>query len=278
MNQRHVILSLIFLVAASLGAAVQAEEIDLNELYRNLAEKNYYPAVEGLVDARAEVKCNILDQVIAAFPGVDAGPIGVTYSWSRPDPEAAPSKSFTVSGIPGDQADLSKRADLIFSGRGQEDLVIEAPVYWTIATTEATAMNDGGTIMVTGTARNPSDQIKKLTVEIEADSYKVRKIVMDLGSTKATIELTSKDVGGKWGVSSSVLTTAQFKRVMNYEYTQIGEIWLPSKMTIDYQGLDGTALEPTYIYEFANWQVDRQEPQPAATEPEPEGTAEETSS
>ena len=195
----------------------------------------------------------------------------------RPDPEAAPTKSFAVKGIPGDQTDLASRANLIFTGRGQEDLVIEAPVYWTIATTDATAVNEEGTITVTGLAKNPSDQIKKLTVEIEADSYKVRKIVMDLGGTQATIELTSKDLGGKWGVASSVLTTAQFKRVMNYEYVQIGEIWLPSKISVDYQGLDGTELEPTYIYEFAEWQVDREAPEPTAVESEPQA-AEETQS
>ncbi len=268
--KRHLGITPCILVTVALAIPARAEEVVLNALYKSLAERNHYPAAEGLVDARADVKCNILDQVVAAFPGVDAGPVSVTYSWSRPDPEGWPTKGFSVKGIPADQTDLAKRANMIFSGQGQEDLVIEAPVYWTIATTEATAVNDGGTIKVTGLARSSSDPIKKLTVEIETGTYKVRKIVMDLGAEQATIELTSKEVGGKWGVASSVLTRAQFKRVMNYEYTQIGEIWLPSKISVDYQGLDGTALEPTYIYEFANWKVDRRAPEPTARQSERE--------
>lgn len=246
-----------FLIAALVAPAPAAEDLTLPALYRSIAEKNYYPAVEGLKTATADVTCSVFDTVIAAFPDVDKSAIKVSFSWSRPTQEVAPEKKFTVSGIPEDQTDLANRAQLIFQGRGQEDMVVEQPIYWTIETTDATARADGGTITVTGEAKNPASALKGLTVTINEGDYKINKMVMDLGGSEASIAMTSTDLGGKWGVKSSVLTTPQYKRVMEYEYTQVGGIYLPSKISVDYQGLDGSALEPTYVYEFSNWKVER---------------------
>lgn len=248
---------------AALAAPAAAEEVPLNTLYRSIAEKNYYPAVEGLKTATADVTCSVFDTVVAAFPDVDKTAINVTFSWSRPTQEVAPEKKFTVEGIPAEQSDLANRAQLIFKGRGQEDMVIEQPIYWTIETTEATAMADGGTITVTGEAKNPASQLKGLTVTINESDYKINKMVMDLGGSEASIDMTSTDLGGKWGVGSSILTTPQYKRVMQYEYTQVDGFYLPSKISVDYQGLDGSALEPTYVYEFSNWSVESQPEEPA---------------
>src|SRR5262245_46036349 len=83
-----------------------AEDVPLPALYKSLAEKNYYPVVEGLKDAQVDVKCNILDQVVAAFPEAAGKPIAVKFFWARPG-EAAPQKKFVISGIPENLTDLS---------------------------------------------------------------------------------------------------------------------------------------------------------------------------
>jgi len=241
-----------------------ADEVPLNDLYKSLAEKNYYVAVEGLTNATAQVKCNILDQVVAAFPGAADKPIAVTFSWERPSEDAWPQKSLKVTGIPADLTDLTARANLIFQGRLQQDLVLEDPVYWTIASTDATAVADSGTITVTGAARNPSDAIKKLTVQIDEPTFKVEKMTMDLGNAEASfVRKSTKQLDGKWAVDSLVVSTPQGTRTLNYEYTQVDGIWLPSKITVDYKAPDGQAPEPTFVYEFNDWKVQRAEPETA---------------
>lgn len=249
------------LIGALIAPLAVAEDLALPDLYKRIAEKNYYPAVEGLSKATADVTCSVFDTVVAAFPAVDKSAIKVTFDWSRPTQDVAPAKKFVVSGIPEDQSDLARRAQLIFQGRGQEEIVIEQPIYWTIETINATAVANGGTITVSGAAKNPASQLKGLTVTIDEADYKIKKMVMDLGGSEASIAMTSTNLGGKWGLESSVLTTPAYKRVMTYEYAQVDGIYLPSKISVDYQGLDGTALEPTYVYQFTNWKVDRHQEQ-----------------
>jgi hypothetical protein len=242
------------LMASLLAApAALAQSVTLDELKKNLAEKNYYPSLEGLKDAQAEVKCNILDQVAGALaPGA---PVTVKYYWSRPAPEVAPKKKFVVSGVPADNKDLAGRSDQIFAGK--EDLVINAPAYETIETTNATAVNEGGKVVVTGEAKDAAGPIKKLKVEIDGATWQVGKMEMDLGAAQATLEMTSKDLGGKWGVESTTVSTPQMKQVMKFEYAQVEGFWLPTKITIDYQGPDGKSLSPTFQYDFSNWTVNK---------------------
>ncbi|MGH9868896.1 MAG: hypothetical protein ACREAA_12120 [Candidatus Polarisedimenticolia bacterium] len=242
------------LVASMLAApAARAQNLDMEELRKNLREKNYYPSLEGLKDAQADVKCNILDQVAGALaPGTA---VTVKFYWSRPSPEAGPKKKFVVSGVPADNADLNNRSNQIFAGK--EDLVINAPVYETIDTTNATAVNEGGKVMVTGEAKDASSPIKKLKVEIDGTTWQVGKMEMDLGAAQAVLEMTSKDLGGKWGVESTTVSTPQLKQVMKFEYAQVEGFWLPSKLTIDYQGPDGKSLSPIFQYDFSNWQVNK---------------------
>ncbi len=259
------------LIAALAAPAPAAEELTLPALYKSIAERNYYPAVEGLKTAKADVTCSVFDTVVAAFPEVDKSAIKVSFSWSRPTQEVAPVKTFAVVGIPEEQADLSRRAQLIFQGRGQEDMVVEQPIYWTIETIDASAVADGGTITVSGAAKSASSALKGLTVTINQSDYKIKRMVMDLGGAEVTIDMTSTALGTKWGVESSILTTPQYKRVMQYEYTQVDGIYLPSKISVDYQGLDGSALEPTYVYQFSNWSVERH-PEEAAPAPQSGGS------
>src|SRR5437667_342018 len=84
--------------AAMAISLVAADDVKLPDLEKHLAEKNYYPALEGLKDAQADVKCNIFDQVRAAFPDAADKPIAVKFYWSRPSPDVAPKKKFAVNG------------------------------------------------------------------------------------------------------------------------------------------------------------------------------------
>jgi hypothetical protein len=202
------------------------------------------------------VKCNILDQVASALaPGT---PVTVKYYWTRPSADVAPRKKFVVSGV-GDNKDLAGRSNQIFAGK--EDLVINAPVYETIETTNAKAVNEGGKVVVTGEAKDASSPIKKLKVEIDGTSWQVGRMEMDLGAAQAIVEMTSKDLGGKWGVETTTVSTPQVKQIMKFEYAQTEGFWLPSKITIDYQGADGKALSPTFQYDFSNWQVNKPIPE-----------------
>lgn len=235
---------------AGIAFPAQAEEVALTDLYKNLAEKNNYPAVKGLRGAKATVKCNIWDQVVGAFPEAAGQPIAVTYSWSRPSEDAWPEKKFTVSGIPSELADLANRANMIFQGSGQQDFVIEDPVYWTISLTEApTAVEQGGTIMVSG----DGEQVKNLSVEIDGATFKVNKLTMSVGGNNVTIETTREDMGGIWVIKSLLLANGEVTRRITYEYTQVDGFNLPSKMEVEYPGTD----EPTFVYEFEGWEVDK---------------------
>src|SRR5215813_1924149 len=91
-----------------------AEDVPLNKLYKSLADKNHYPVAEDLTSAQADAKCNIFDQVVAAFPDAATKPVTVKFFWSRPNPQAAPQQKFAASGMPDGVADLAKRFDLVF--------------------------------------------------------------------------------------------------------------------------------------------------------------------
>lgn len=242
-------------LAAVIAAPALAEDLALPALYKSLAEKNHYPAAEGLKDAQADVKCNILDQLVAAFPDAVGKPISVKYVWSRPGTDAAPTKKFMVSGIPETLTDLSNRAGATF--KEAEDFVVADPVYWIIATTDAKAGNEAGKITVTGGAKSSSDPIKKLMVDIDGASYQVRKVDMDLGQAHVVIEQSGKDLGGKWGIETTTVSYPQYKKVLKFEYAQVDGFWLPAKITIDYNDPDGKSLRPTFSYEFSNWQVNK---------------------
>ncbi|MFQ5700367.1 MAG: hypothetical protein ACE5HU_00805 [Acidobacteriota bacterium] len=238
---------IVAMIAAGIVAPVLAEDVPLEGLYKMLAEKNNYPVVQGLRGARADVKCNILDQVVAAFPEAAGQPITVKFTWSRPSDDAWPEKRFTVSGIPEGLTDLAQRAEKIF--QEPKDFVIVDPVYWTIAQTEAQAVEQDGAITVSGHGQ----QIQDLEVEIDGATYKVQKVVMEVGGSKISFEMTSEDLGGRWGVKSLVLTNPQATRLINYEYTKVDDFWLPSKISFEYKGTE----EPTFIYEFSNWRVEK---------------------
>lgn len=254
MTQRTALLAVALLLAAGAVPPAMAEDVPLPALYKSLAEKNYYPVVEGLKDAQADVKCNILDQVVAAFPDAAGKPIAVKFFWARPG-EAAPQKKFSITGIPDGLTDLSNRAKQIFAR--PEGLVITDPVYWTIETTQAAADKTDTGITVTGTAKNASDALKKLVVKIDSATYQVKRMEMDLGQAQAGVDITSKDLGGKWGAESMVTSNPQYRETVKYEYSQVEGFWLPTKITVDYQSPDGKSLSPTFVYDLSNWQVNK---------------------
>lgn len=231
-------------------AAVRAQngELKLNDLYKKLAERNNYPVVQGLRQATAEVSCGLLDQVIGAFPEAAGASVKVTYTWSRPSEDVAPTKKFTISGIPEGLTDLSSRANIIF--QQAQDFVIEDPIYWTIAQTQASASQNAGTITVTGSGQ----QISSLIVKIDEQTYQVHMMELTVGGSDITFEMTSEDLGGRWGTKSLILTHPQATRVVQYEYAQVQGFWLPSKITLEFKGTE----EPPFVYEFSNWQVEAQ--------------------
>jgi len=236
------------LLALGLAAPAIAQEVDLTALYRDLASNNNYPVAQGLMRATADVSCNVLQQVVGAFPEAAGAPVKVTYSWSRPSESAPPEKKFEVTGIPAGLADLSKRADMIF--QAPKEFVIEDPVYWTIAQTTATAKQDGSKITVTGAGA----QITSLRVDIDQATHQVQKIVMKVGDAEYTFEMTREKVGSRWGVKSLVLTAPQATRLITYEYAEVNGFWLPKKISLEYKG----TTEPTFVYEFTNWRVEAQ--------------------
>jgi hypothetical protein len=248
-------LMLALTLACGFATAGLAEDLPLATLYKNLADKNHYAVVEGLTSAQADVKCGILDQLVAAFPDAAGKPIAIKYTWSRPDLNAAPSHKVTITGIPEGLTDLSTRAAALF--KEAEDFVIPDPPYGPIVATDATAVNEGGKVTVKGTAKSPSDQVKGLVAEIDGTTWQFRKIDLDLGQAHVIIETTSKDLGGKWGIESTAVQYPQYKKVITFEYVQSGEFWLPSKMSIDFLGADGKPVQPTFVYEFSNWQASK---------------------
>jgi hypothetical protein len=246
-------LMLALALAGGFATRALAEDLPLPTLYKNLADRNHYAVAEGLKEAQADVKCGILDQLIAAFPDAAGKPITVKYTWSRPDPNAAPTRKFVISGIPETVPDLTSRASTLF--KENEDFVIPDPDYAPIVSTNATAANEAGKVTVKGTAKSPSDQIKGLVAEIDATTWQFKKIDLDLGAAHVIIETTRKDLGGKWGVETSTIQFPQYKKVIRYEYAQAGEFSLPSKLTVELVGPDGKELRPSYVYEFSNWQA-----------------------
>jgi hypothetical protein len=222
------------------------EEIKLDALYKDLASHNNYPVAQGLKRATADVSCNVLTQVVGAFPEAAGAPVKVTYTWSRPSESSWPEKKFEVTGIPAGLADLSKRADMIF--QEPKDFVIEDPVYWTIAQTEASARQDGNRITVTGSGA----QITSLRVDIDQATHQVQKMVMKVGDAEIVFEMTREKVGERWGVKSLVLTNPQATRLITYEYAEVNGFWLPRKISLEYKG----TTEPTFVYEFSNWRVE----------------------
>ncbi len=253
MTIRPAALTLALMLGAFPAFAQETPEIPLNTLYKDLAAHNRYPAVTGLKDATADVTCDIFTQVVAAFPEAAEKPVTVKFHWSRPSEDVLPKKEFVVSGVPDGLTDLTSRGDRIW--QEARDFVIIDPIYWTIASTDAKAVKQDGTIVVTGNASKPGGPIKSLEVRIKADDYKVEKMAMDLGQAKLTIEMTSTKVGDLWGIQKEVLTYPQYRKIVTYEYTQAGQYWLPSKMSIQYLDGEGKELAPTYNFTFSNWQA-----------------------
>jgi len=223
----------------------QEEQIQLTKLYKDVAEANNYPVVEGLLSARAEVTSTIMDQVTAAFQEAAGAPIKVSFTWSRPDENSWPEKKFEITGIPAGLTDLEKRAQLIFSD--PKDFVIEDPVYLTFAFTEAGTTENGGHIMVKGTG----DQISSLTVDIDGATHKVEKMVMQVGGAEYSFDMTREKIGDKWVIKKLVLVNPQATRHITYEYAEVDGFLLPSKMTVEYPGTE----EPAFDYTFRNWEV-----------------------
>lgn len=242
------LLSLLAVLAVPTATPAAADELKLNDLYKKLAEKNNYPVVQGLRRATADVSCGLLDQVAGAFPEAADAPIKVTYTWARPSEDVAPTKKFTISGIPDGLADLSSRANIIF--QQAQDFVIEDPIYWTIAQTQASASENAGTITVTGAG----EQISSLTVKIDEQTYQVHMMELTVGGSNITFEMTSEDLGGRWGTKSLILTHPQATRLVQYEYAKVEGFWLPSKITLEFKGTE----EPPFVYEFSNWRVEAQ--------------------
>ena len=237
-----------------------AQEVPLPALYKSLAEKNHYAVVEGLKSAQADVKCGILDTVIAAFPDAAGKPIAVKFYWSRPDENSAPKKKFVVSGVPESLTDLSNRAAIIFQ---DAEFVINDPVYWEIARRNASATSEGGLIKMMATPKDPADPVKNLTVEVDGADYRVRKIEYDLGQMRIDVVITAKDLGGKWAIESQTVNRPDVKKVYSFEYVETGGFWLPAKISMQTLGPDGKELQPIFLYEFSNWQVNQPLPEGA---------------
>jgi len=243
--------------AAAPAAAPDAApaEIPLNKLYKDLADKNHYPVAEGLMSAHADVTCNIMPQLVAAFPDAAGQPIAVKFLWNRPGPEAPPTQKFAVTGVPAALSDLSNRLNQAFGLA--TDFVVTQPIYWTIAQVNARAIRQDGKITVSGDAKTPADPIKKLTVDIDGATFQVGKVQMDLGQAQVTLELTSVDQGGKWGIASTTVINPQYRQVVKVESAQVESFWLPSKISLELLGPDGKELQPTFVYEFTNWQINK---------------------
>lgn len=241
--------------AAESPAAPAGAEIPLNKLFKDLADRNHYPVAEGLMSAHADVTCNIMPQLVAAFPDAAGQPIAVKFLWNRPAPDAAPTQKFAVTGVPAALTDLSNRLNQAFGLA--TDFVVTQPIYWTIAQVNAKAVKTDGKIVVSGDAKAPGDPIRKLTVDIDGTTLQVGKVQMDLGQAQVTLELTNVDQGGKWGVASTTVTNPQYRQVVKVESTQIESFWMPSKITVELLGPDGKELQPMFVYEFTNWQVNK---------------------
>jgi len=259
MTTRTKTIALALAVSVGLISLALAEDLPLPKFYKGLADKNHYPVAEGLNSAHADVKCNIFDQVKAAFPDAADKPIAAKFLWNRPTPQAAPQVKIAVTGIPAEMTDLTNRANLVF--QPVTEFVIPSPPYWTFEQTAAKAVSDAAKISVTGEAKSPEAPIKKLSAEVDAATYMMSKMQLDLGQAQITFEMTGKDLGGKWGIETETITYPQFKRVLKFEYTQVETQWLPSKITLDNLGPDGKQLEPTYVFEFSNWQVNKGVPE-----------------
>jgi hypothetical protein len=259
MKTRSTAIALALLIASLAAPVARAEEIPLTTFYKELASKNHYPLAEGLTSAQADVKCNIADQVIAAFPDAAGKPISAKYYWMRPGPEAPPKMKFDITGIPEGMTDLANRLNTVF--QRATEFVIAAPVYWTFEQTAAKAVSENGKITVTGTPKAAESPIKGLTADVDAATYQVNSMMLDVGQAKIQFQMKNKDLGGKWGMETYTVTLPQYSQIWTFEYTQVDGFWLPSKMSLDLKGPDGTAIEPTSVYEFSNWQANKGVPE-----------------
>jgi hypothetical protein len=247
-------------IAAALTAAVStawAEEIPVNKLYKDLADRNHYPAAEGLTQASADVKCNITEQLVAAFPDAAGKTVSVKYTWSRADANSAPVAKFAVTGVPESTPDLANRLNALFA---YANPVLADPIWWEFGGFTMKASKEGEAITLSG-APPAQGVVKNLTVDVEGATLKVRKMTYDLGEAKLTVEFVSKDLGGKWGLEKKSIIRPSGSQIFTFEYVQADSFWVPSKLTFDQTKADGTASgEPQYVYEFSNWQVAKAAP------------------
>src|SRR5262245_47569935 len=233
MSMRSTLAALLLLAAAGSQSIVLAEDVPTTKLYKDLADKNHYPAAEGLSSAQADATCNLMAQLVGAFPDAAGKPIAVKFYWSRPSQDAAPKMKFVVTGIPENLGDLSTRVNTVF--QRATEFVIPSPIYWTFEQTTVKAAQDGGKITVTGEAKTPASQIKGLTADVDASKHQVQKMMLDVGQAKIAFDMTSKDLGGKWGLDTYTITYPQYKLVLKFDYAQVESFWLPSKITLDLQ-------------------------------------------
>ncbi len=245
-------------VASATIAPVRAqEEIPLNKLYKDLADRNRYPAAEGLKEASADVKCNITEQLVAAFPDAAGKPITIKYTWSRPDENSAPAAKFTVSGVPESVSDLATRLNNLFAVINP---VLVDPIWWEFGALDMKATKQGEAIALVGVPKS-AGVVKQLSVDVEASTMKVRKVTYDIEGGQLKVEFSSKDLGGKWGAEKKSIIRPAGAQVFSFEYAQVDSFWLPSKVTFDQTKPDGSPLgDPQYVYEFSNWQVTKAAP------------------
>ena len=176
-------------LATLLISPILAEDLPLVMLYKKLAEKNYYPALEGLKDAQADVKSNLLDHLVAVFPDAAGKPIAVKFYWSKASPEAVPKQKFVFIGPENLSGKWRQRWQIT------PDVVVSAPIYETMKITNATT--EAGKVTVTALPKNPSET-KRIILEIDASNWQVRKET-DFGEAQTVVEMTTKDLGGKGG-------------------------------------------------------------------------------
>ena len=253
-----VAMAIIALVLTVWPSVPSAQVPEIKQLSKELDGRNNYPALQGLKSATADVSCNILNQVVSAFPEAASAQVRVTFSWSRSSDDAWPETKFEISGVPKGQADLDRRVEVIRSVlQHSKAVVIEDPVSWTIGQTKANATQEGGRITVTGTGA----QITNLKVEIDQATHQVQNMVMTANGAEYSFEMTREKVGDRWGVKSLVLSEPQTTRLINYEYAEANGFWLPKKIALEYKGTQ----EPAYVFEFSNWRVTTQPPAQSAS-------------
>lgn len=236
-------------LATAAFTPVLAQELPLATLYKNLAEKNYYPALEGLTSAQADVTSNILDHLVATFPDPTGKPLGVKFYWSKVSPDSALKRKFAFIGAETLTTKAKQRFQIA------PDDVINAPIHETMQIAKATIA--AGRIRVTAQAPD----IKGMVLDIDRSTWQVQKMEADLGVAKGVFEVTSKVLGGKWVVDSTVFSAPPYKRIVKYEYTQVEGFWLPSRISVDsgiwFEERNGTKLLPPFVFDFSGWQLNK---------------------